>query len=207
MPGCGRYLRRQPHRRQCQTARKAVRIQRREFISTLGGAVAWPLAGRAQQPAQIPQVGWIWPGAAAGNPTLQAGSARAWLCRGKKHRRRISLRREQQGTADLARLNVGVIVAVGNMAVRAVRRAAPDTPIVFLDADPIGNGLVTNLSRPGGNITGVSVMRLGGKWPELAKEALPALTRIGYLINNASSATNLGEARRSTEALDALLMR
>jgi hypothetical protein len=45
----------------------AVRIQRREFISTLGGAVAWPLAGRAQQPAQIPQVGWIWPGAAAGN--------------------------------------------------------------------------------------------------------------------------------------------
>jgi putative tryptophan/tyrosine transport system substrate-binding protein len=92
---------------------------------------------------------------------------------------------------------------MGSAAIRAARRAAPDTPIVFLDADPIGQGLVTNLSRPGGNLTGVSVMRLGGKWPELAKEALPALSRIGYLINptNASSATNLGEARRSAEAL------
>jgi putative ABC transport system substrate-binding protein len=74
---------------------------------------------------------------------------------------------------------------------------------VFLAADPIGDGFVTNLSRPTGNLTGVSPIRLGGKWPELAKEALPALTRIGYLINptSAAAATNLSEARRSAEAL------
>jgi putative ABC transport system substrate-binding protein len=74
---------------------------------------------------------------------------------------------------------------------------------VFLTADPVGNGLVSNLSRPGGNMTGVSVMREAGKWPELAKELLPGLTRVGYLINptNAASVSTLNEARRSTEAL------
>jgi len=94
-------------------------------------------------------------------------------------------------------------VAVGELATRAARSGAPDTPIVFLTADPIGNGLVSNLSRPGGNMTGVSVMREAGKWPELAKEALPGLSRVGYLINptNAGSVTTLNEARRSTEAL------
>jgi putative ABC transport system substrate-binding protein len=114
-----------------------------------------------------------------------------------------SVERLPEFATELARLNVSVIVAFGNNAIRAVRRGAPDTPIVFLDADPIGSGLVTNLSRPGGNITGVSVMRLSGKWPELAKEALPGLNRVGYLVNptNPSSATTLSEARRSAETL------
>jgi putative tryptophan/tyrosine transport system substrate-binding protein len=105
--------------------------------------------------------------------------------------------------ADLARLNVSVIAAGGLVAVQAVRRAAPDTPIVFITADPIGLGLVTNLRQPGGNMTGVSILRVAGKWPELAKEALPALTRIGYLFNptNAGSVTTLSDARRSVEAL------
>jgi putative ABC transport system substrate-binding protein len=92
---------------------------------------------------------------------------------------------------------------VGVTAIRAARRAAPDTPIVFLTADPVGTGVVTNLSRPGGNLTGVAAMRLATKWPELAKEALPGLSRVGYLINPsvaASVATSI-DARRSTEAL------
>jgi ABC-type uncharacterized transport system substrate-binding protein len=50
---------------------------------------------------------------------------------------------------------------------------------VFLTADPIGTGVVSNLSRPGGNLTGVASMRLAAKWPELAKEALPGLSRVG----------------------------
>jgi putative ABC transport system substrate-binding protein len=188
-------------------------VNRREFIALLGGtAVAWPLASRAQQPAHMPQVGWIWPGAAAGNPTEVAGFKQGLRELGYVEGRNIvveyrfgehSAGRLPELAAELARLNVSVIVAVGTAATRAARHAAPDTPIVFLDADPIGSAFVTNLSRPGGNFTGVSVMRLGGKWPELAKEALPALTRIGYLINptTASSVTNLGEARRSAEAL------
>ena len=188
-------------------------MKRREFITLIGGAsVAWPLAARAQQPTQIPQVGWIWPGAAAGNPTELGGFKQGLRELGYVEGRNIVVEyrfgenraeRLPELAADLARLNVSVIAAVGNIAIRAVQRAAPDTPIVFLSADPIGSAFVTNLSRPGGNITGVSVMRLGGKWPELAKEALPALARIGYLVNptNASSVTNLGEARRSAEAL------
>jgi putative tryptophan/tyrosine transport system substrate-binding protein len=191
----------------------ASHIGRRKFFVTLGGAaIAWPLAARAQQVAQIPQVGWIWPGAAAGNPTEVAGFKQGLRDLGYVEGKNIVVEyrfgenraeRLPELAADLARLNVSVIVALGTFAVRAARRAAPDTPIVFLDADPIGDAFVTNLSRPGGNITGVSTMRLGGKWPELAKEALPTLTRIGYLINptSASSVTNLAEARRSAEAL------
>ena len=115
-----------------------------------------------------------------------------------------SVERLSEFASELARFNVSVIVALGEIATRAARRGAPDKPIVFLTADPVGNGLVSNLSRPGGNMTGVSVMREAGKWPELAKETLPAgLTRVGYLINptNASSVTTLNEVRRSAEAL------
>jgi putative tryptophan/tyrosine transport system substrate-binding protein len=160
-------------------------IKRRTFIATLGSAAAWPVATRAQQPTQIPQVGWIWPGAEAGNPTEVAGFKEGLRELGYVEGKNIiveyrfgenSVRRLPEFAAEFARLNVSVIVAMGDLAFRAVRRAAPDTPIVFLTADPIGAGVVTNLSRPGGNVTGVSVMRLAGKWPELAKEALPGLS-------------------------------
>jgi putative ABC transport system substrate-binding protein len=187
-------------------------MRRREFITLLGGASVWPVAARAQQPAQIPQVGWIWPGTAADNPTEVAGFKQGLRELGYVEGRNIvveyrfgedNAERLPELAADLARLNVNVVAAFGSIAIRAVQRAAPDTPIVFFHGDPIGAGLVTNLRRPGGNITGVSLLRLGGKWPELAKEALPALTRIGYLINptNAGSNTNRDEARRSAEAL------
>ena len=114
-----------------------------------------------------------------------------------------SAERLPEFATELARLNVSVIVAFGEFAVRAVQRAAPDSPIVFLMSDPISAGLVTNLSRPGGNITGVSTLRAAGKWPELAKQLLPGLARVGYLINptNAGSVASLNEARRSAEAL------
>jgi hypothetical protein len=186
-------------------------MRRREFILLLGVA-AWPFDAGAQQPAQIPKVGWIWPGTAAGNPAELGGFKQGLRELGYVEGRDIvveyrfgehSAERLPELAADLARLNVSVIIALGSTAVRAARRAAPDTPIVFLDADPIGDAVVTNLHRPGGNLTGVSVMRLGGKWPELAKEVLPTLTRIGYLINPtiATSVANLGEARRSAEGL------
>jgi putative ABC transport system substrate-binding protein len=184
-------------------------MRRREFITFIGGAaLTWPLAAQAQS---APRIGWIFPGASAGNPTELAGFKEGLRELGYVEGRNIvveyrfgqrRVERLAEFATELARLNVNVIVALGETATRAARRGAPDTPIVFLSADP-GNGLVSNLSRPGGNMTGVSVMRGAGKWPELAKEALPALTRIGYLINptNAASVTTLNEARRSAEAL------
>ena len=188
-------------------------MKRREFITLVGGAAAWPLAARtAQDAGQTPRVGWIFPGTSAGNPTELAGFKEGLRELGYVEGRNIvveyrfgenSVERLPELATDLVRRNVNVIVSFGNIASRGARRAAPDMPIVFLSADPIGEGFVTNLSRPGGNMMGVSVMRLGGKWPELAKEALPGLTRVGYLINptNAGSVTTLSEARRSAEAL------
>jgi putative ABC transport system substrate-binding protein len=166
----------------------------------------------AAQAQSAPRIGWIFPGASAGNPTELAGFREGLRELGYVEGRNIvveyrfgenSVERLPEFATELARLNVSVIVTLGELATRAARRGAPDTPIVFLTADPVGNGLVSNLSRPGGNMTGVSVMREAGKWPELAKEVLPGLTRVGYLINptNAASVSTLNEARRSTEAL------
>jgi putative ABC transport system substrate-binding protein len=190
-------------------------IKRRAFIAALGGTAAWLLPARttkAQDAGHMPRVGWIWHGSAAGNPPEVAGFKQGLRELGYVEGRNIvveyrfgelSEARMPELAADLARLNVSVIWAGGMDAIRAVQRAAPDTPIVFITADPIGAGVVSNLRRPGGNITGVSLLRLGGKWPELAKEVLPGLSRVGYILNpaNASSATNLAEARRSAEAL------
>ena len=190
-------------------------MKRRSFIAALGGTAAWLLttrATKAQGAGQMPRVGWIWPGSEAGNPPEVAGFKQGLRELGYVEGRNIvveyrfgenSAERMPELAADLARLNVSVIMAVGSLAIRAVQRAAPDTPIVYIGADPMGAGLVTNLSRPGGNITGMSILRVAGKWPELAKEVLPALTRIGYLFNptNASSVTTLSDARGSAEAL------
>ena len=160
----------------------------------------------------MPRVGWVWTGSAAGNPAEVEGFKQGLRELGYVEGRNIvveyrfgehSEERLPEFAAEFARLNVSVIVAAGINVFRAARRAAPNTPIVYIGADPIGAGFVTNLSRPGGNITGVSLMREAGKWPELAKEALPGLTRIGYLVNptSAASVLTLGEARRSAEAL------
>jgi putative tryptophan/tyrosine transport system substrate-binding protein len=187
-------------------------IRRRTFIVTLGSAAAWPVATRAQQPTQMPRVGWIWPGASAGNQPEVAGFKQGLRELGYVEGRNIvveyrfgehSEERLGEIAADLARLNVSVIWAGGMSAFRAVRRAAPDTPIVYIGADPMGAGIVTNLRWPGGNMTGVSILRVAGKWPELAREVLPALSRVGYLFNptNASSVSTLSDARRSVEAL------
>jgi len=185
-------------------------LRRREFITLLGGVTAaWPLAARAQN---APRVGWMFPGSSAGNPTELAGFKEGLRELGRVEGKNIvveyrfgenAVERLPEFAAEFARLKVNVIVALGQEAIRAARRAAPDTPIVFLTADPIGTGVVTNLSRPGGNLTGVASMRLAAKWPELAKEALPGVSRVGYLVNptNAAGVASLTDARRSTEAL------
>jgi putative tryptophan/tyrosine transport system substrate-binding protein len=185
-----------------------MRIGRIAALSALIALVA-PHQAQAQN---APRVGWIFPGASAGNPPELAGFKEGLRELGYVEGRNIvveyrfgenSAERLPEFATELARLNVSVIVAFGEHAIRTVQRAAPDTPIVALVSDPISAGLVTNLSRPGGNITGVSSLRAAGKWPELAKQLLPGLTRIGYLINptNAGSVASLNEARRSAEAL------
>jgi ABC-type uncharacterized transport system substrate-binding protein len=172
-------------------------------------AVAAPQLTQAQN---APRVGWMFPGPSAGNPTEMAGFKEGLRELGYAEGKNIVVEyrfgenneeRLPEFATEFARLNVNVIVALGQQAIRAARRTAPETPIVFLTADPIGTGVVSNLSRPGGNLTGVASMRLAAKWPELGKEALPGLSRVGYLVNptNAAGVATLTDARRSTEAL------
>src|SRR5205085_3464031 len=88
--------------------------------------------------------------------------------------------------AEFARLKVDVIVLAGDAQGIAVRRAAPDIPIVLAAAgDPVGNGLVASLARPGGNVTGMSVMHaeLGAKRLEMLKDMVPTAARVAVLLN------------------------
>ena len=171
------------------------------------------LAAPHQALAQnTPRVGWIWPGASAGNPTEVAGFKQGLRELGYVEGRNIvveyrfgenSAERLPEFATELARLNVSVVVAFGELAVRAVQRAAPDTPIVFLMGDPIGAGLVTNLSRPGGNITGVSTLRAG--W-EVARAGQGSAAgahprRLPRQSDECGERRHLNEARRSAEAL------
>jgi putative tryptophan/tyrosine transport system substrate-binding protein len=201
-------------------------MNRREFMSLVAGTVAWPLAAHAQQAGkvptieyldresagQMPRVGWLWSGRSAGNPSELAGFQQGLRELGYVEGKNIiveyrfgenSTERLPNLASDLAGLKLNLILAFGTPSAKAAQQAAPTIPIIFMSGDPLGIGLVTSLSRPSGNLTGVSVMTLSEKWPELARELLPAVKRIGYLWNpnDSRSTVSFSQARRSTEAL------
>ena len=161
-------------------------IRRRDFIALLGGAAAWPLAASAQQAGKIHKVGYLSPSVPSVLTPLLFDSLRelGWI-EGKNvaFERRFAenrLERLPELAAELVRLNVDVIVAIGTLGPLAAKRATTTIPIVMLSAgDPLGTGLVDSLARPGGNVTGMSLMvpDLGGKRLELLKELLPRLLR------------------------------
>ena len=108
--------------------------------------------------------------------------------------------------AELVSLDVNVIVAFGTLAPLAAKRATTTIPIVMANAgDPLGTGLVASLARPGGNVTGLSLMApdLGGKRLELLKELLPRLSRVAVVWNAANpySARVFEETQRAAETL------
>jgi putative ABC transport system substrate-binding protein len=169
-------------------------VRRRAFISLLGGATAWPLAARAQQPT-MPVIGYLGagfpaPGASA-VAILRQGLTEAGYVEGRnvaieyrfaegKYDRLPSM------AAELVRRQVAVIVAVPNPAALAAKAATTTIPIVFLTADdPVKLDLVANLARPGGNVTGASILfaELGPKQLGLLRELVPTAVRIGLLIN------------------------
>lgn len=110
--------------------------------------------------------------------------------------------------ADLARLKVEVIVAASTLTVKAAMQATTVTPIVFASVfDPVGSGLVSNLARPGGNVTGAAISvggsGLGGKWLEVLREAVPAIATVAVLVNprNPASMASLQEAEEAAGRL------
>jgi len=170
-------------------------MKRRAFITLLGGAaVAWPLTVRARQAAKMRTIGYLSPGAAPGITALFDALPELGWIEGKNiafERRWAENRLERlpELAAELVRLNVDVIVAVGTLAPLAAKRATSTIPIVMTAAgDPLGSGLVASLAQPGGNITGMSLMTpdVAGKRLELLKEVLPRVARVAVLWNAAN---------------------
>ena len=172
-------------------------MKRRDFITLLGGAaLSWPRAARAQQVGRRYTVGIL--SAASENtalsPVLPDALGKLGWVEGNnvvfEHRYAENRLERLPGlAADLVRLKVDVIAAHGTLAPLAAKQASSTIPIVMTAAgDPLGSGLVANLARPGGNVTGMSLMapELGGKRLELLKEFLPRLARVAVLWNAAN---------------------
>ena len=188
-------------------------MKRREFITLLGGATAWPLTARAQQANKLPTVGFLGADASAFSPWTAAFVARlgelGWI-EGKTvaiEYRWSQGRSERYAdiAAEFVRLKVDVIVTVGS-AVPIVRQATAVIPIVFaLATDPVGTGLVASLARPGGNVTGLSVQatELAGKRLEFARELVPQLHRLAIMFNvgNAQTVLEMGETQAAARML------
>jgi putative tryptophan/tyrosine transport system substrate-binding protein len=167
-------------------------VRRREFIAGLGGAAAWPVVARGQQPT-VPRVGYVWIGALGTDPGYP-GLRRGLEDRGYAVGRNLVLEeRYADGhterlpalMAELLALNVDVLATPGTQITRAAQRATSTVPIVCVTGDPVGTGLVTSLAHPGGNITGLSLLSgdYSAKWLELLKEAVPSLRVVAVLWN------------------------
>jgi ABC-type uncharacterized transport system substrate-binding protein len=170
-------------------------MRRREVITLLGGAVAWPLAARAQQTGKLPTVGYM----GATTPSAQSQWTAAFIQRVRElgwiEGRTIAVEyrwtegrteRAAELAAEFVQRKVDVIVTSGTGMVLAAKQATSVIPIVFAaTGDPVGTGLITSLARPGGNVTGLSnqVPDLVGKRLELLREVVPSLGRMALLAN------------------------
>ena len=169
-------------------------MKRREFITLLCGAAVWPLAARAQQPAQMRRVGVL---ESAGIETdQQAGVAvfkevlrqLGWI---DGRNVRVEVRwasadpaRARKDAEELVALQPDIIVVTGTLGLQALLQTTRSVPIVFNSiTDPVGSGFIDNLARPGGNATGFILFdyALTAKWVELLKEIAPTVTRVAVL--------------------------
>jgi len=177
-------------------------MKRREFITLLCGAAAWPLAARAQQGECMRRIGVLEPiaaespdGKARQGAFLQRLQQLGWI---DGRNVRIDTRwsagndaETRKYATELAALAPDVILTAGSAAIEPMRQATRTVPIVFVIVpDPVGAGFVESLSRPGGNATGFMMFEynLSGKWLELLKEITPGVTRAAVLRDPAITA-------------------
>jgi putative ABC transport system substrate-binding protein len=189
-------------------------VKRREFITLLGGTVSWPLVARAQQSVKIPRIGII------DDAPIWDHFRRGLRDTGYLEGREIAFEyrsadgqpeRLAAATKELAAVPVDIIVTSGTAATRAAQEATSTIPIVMIAiGDPVRAGLVPNLARPGGNITGNSMLgaEMTPKRAQLLKELVPQLSRLAFLWNrnNASHLAYLDEWRAAVPKLDAQLL-
>ena len=171
-------------------------MRRREFITLLGGAAAWPLAARAQQTDRMRRVGVLM-GYSEADPAAQAQVAalRQELQKlGWDEGRNIRIDVRFPGTdpgrvrailMELMSLTPDLLVSNTNLVTEVVQAEVRTLPIVFTSVgDPVGSGFVNNEARPNGNLTGFAnwEMSMGGKWLELLKEVAPQIERVGLVV-------------------------
>jgi putative tryptophan/tyrosine transport system substrate-binding protein len=190
-------------------------VKRRAFITLLGGAAVWPLAGtRAQQAGNIARIGFM---RAAGPNEKEFNAFRSGLRRlGYVEGQNIVIEQRYAAgaydrlgelVAELVRLKMDVIVVDGPPAAKAAKAATADIPIVFtLAVDPVADGLVASMARPGANLTGLTLSvgyQLAGKRVELLKDIKPELARLAVLKNPSQPASSpyLSEAEKAARAL------
>jgi len=174
------------------------RIRRRQFISLLGAAAAWPLAARAQQQQQsaMPVVGFVYAGSSSAVMPLMPSYRRGLSDTGFTEGQNVSIEyrfaesrydRLPELVADLIRQKATVIVTSGSTpGALAVKAAVSTIPILFsVGDDPVKLGLVDSLNRPGGNATGVNFFstEVGPKVLGVLRQVLPSATRVGLLVN------------------------
>ena len=192
-------------------------MKRREFIALLGAAIAWPLEARAQQAGRVPKIGYLSPVSAKSGFMLRDEMFRQGLRElGYVDGSNIVIEyRFADGQFDrlpalageLVQLNVDVIVSAVTQASLAARDATKTIPIVIAGvSDPVGSGLIENLARPGGNITGTSsqTSEVVGKSLEFLKEVIPGVMRVAALWNQSNAVFQtqmLKEAETAAAAL------
>jgi putative ABC transport system substrate-binding protein len=176
-------------------------VKRREFITLLGGAAAWPIAARAQPPERMRRIGVL---------SILAESDLDWRASTKVFEHRLqelgwtdgrNIQINYRGAAgnvehlstfakELAGMAPDLLLATNTPALVALQRMTDSVPIVFVQvSDPIGDGFVASLARPGGRITGLTNFEptMGGKWLEILKELAPGVVRVGLLFNPQTS--------------------
>ena len=186
-------------------------MKRREFMALLGGAAAWPLAARAQQP-RLPTIGYLGVGTPSSHSQWLAAFSQRLRELGWIEGRTVALEtrwaeghsaRFAEIIAEFVQMKVDVIVAPGATLLAAKQAASTTTPIVFpVAADPVGSGLVASLAQPGGNVTGLSLQQAdaAGKRLEILRELLPDFRRLAVMANAGSSGAAIDAAEAEAAA-------
>jgi ABC-type uncharacterized transport system substrate-binding protein len=168
-------------------------MRRRDLITLLGGAAAWPLAARGQEPGRIYRLGCLFasPRDAPHYVALSDELRRLGFTEGQNLiidavGFGLSPERMEKHAADLVKARVDIILAGGDPAVRAAQGATASIPILAFTDDMLGQGFVTSLAKPGGNTTGVTILasELDGKRQEILIEAVPGVRRIAVLADS-----------------------